>query len=121
MSKTKYFLALLVAMVFIAGCSRGDIEKKSSIKIAINSQWPGYAHTYIAREKKFFKNNNVKVDLIPTKDDVASRTLYTNNEVDDFNYFNRFPQVHYTYKQTSRCCKRDRQRKIGYQDRDKFK
>ena len=91
MSKTKYFLALLATIVFIAGCSRGDIEKKSSIKIAINSQWPGYAHTYIAREKKFFLNNNVKVDLIPTKDDVESRTLYTNNEVDG--YFNVYGDI----------------------------
>jgi NitT/TauT family transport system substrate-binding protein len=90
MSKTKYFLALLVAMVFIAGCSRGDIEKKGSIKIAINI-WPGYAHAFIAKEKGYFKKNRVEVELLLKKEVTDSLELYREGKVDGI--FTIFPDV----------------------------
>ena len=91
MHKKFLCVLLLILIFFIFGCTNNTIEEKEPIKIAINSQWPGYAHTYIAQEKGFFEKNNVGVELIATKDDVESRQLYTNKKVDG--YFNVYVDI----------------------------
>ena len=90
MGKNMIFVVFLVGILVVSGCAK-IAEEKEPVKIAINSQWPGYAHTYIAQEKGFFEKNNVDVELIPTKDDVESRQLYTNREVDG--YFNVYVDI----------------------------
>lgn len=80
MLKTKYFLALLVAMVFIAGCVQENIEEKKPIKIGINA-YPGYAHAFIAQKKGFFKKNGVNVEIV-LKDYLTVQDQFAKNELD---------------------------------------
>lgn len=81
MEKTKYFLALLVTMILIAGCSQGKIEDKKPIKIGVNA-YPGYGHVFIAQEKGFFKKNGVDVEIVLNEDYLAIQDQFAKNQLD---------------------------------------
>lgn len=80
MRKTIFLCAFLLIMILISGCAKKELRQ---IKISINV-WPGYAHAFIAKEKGFFKKNNVDVELMLKKNITESAELYKNGEVDGF-------------------------------------
>ncbi|MCK5707622.1 MAG: ABC transporter substrate-binding protein [Candidatus Aureabacteria bacterium] len=91
---TVYYFIIISLIIITVGCTKKPDSQKKPIKIAINSIWPGYAHVFIAKENGFFEKNNVSVVLVPTKDDIESRTLYLHGEVDGlFNVFTDIIQL----------------------------
>lgn len=80
MRKTIFLCVFLLIIILISGCAK---KEQRPIKISINV-WPGYAHAFIAKEKGFFKKNNVDVELILKKNITESAELYKNGEVDGF-------------------------------------
>lgn len=81
MSKTKYFLVLLLAMVFIAGCAQENIEEKKPIKIGVDV-FPGWGHIFIAQKKGFFKKNGVDVEVVLKEDYLTIQDQLAKNELD---------------------------------------
>lgn len=88
MKKLKVLLAVFLVFFIISGCTK--VEEERPIRIALN-MWPGYAYTFIAREKGFFKKNYVEVDLVLRKNITESTRLFKNKEVDGV--FSVFPDV----------------------------
>ncbi len=88
MKKLKVLLAVFLVFFIISGCTK--VEEERPIRIAIN-MWPGYAYTFIAREKGFFKKNGIEVDLVLRKNITESTRLFKNKEVDGV--FSVFPDV----------------------------
>ncbi len=80
MRKAIFLSIILLTIILISGCAK---KEQRPIKISINV-WPGYAHAFIAKEKGFFKKNNVDVELILKKNITESAELYKNGEVDGF-------------------------------------
>ncbi|MCP4651307.1 MAG: ABC transporter substrate-binding protein, partial [PVC group bacterium] len=81
MSRIKYFLALLIAMVFMVGCAQEKLEKKKPITIGVDV-FPGWGHVFIAQEKGFFKKNGVDVEIVLTEKYLAVQDQFANNELD---------------------------------------
>ncbi len=83
MVKTRQLLiALTMFSILIAatGCAKRP-QDTQPIRIAF-STWPGYAHAFIARERGFFKQNSVEVELVFTKEYDESAELYRDGKVD---------------------------------------
>lgn len=55
--------------------------EKKPIKIAVNT-WPGNIHVFLAREKEFFRKNNVDVELVHIIEHIDSQELFLNGDVD---------------------------------------
>ena len=77
---------IIPIIIIIAGLgffyySYQDTEELQPVTIAINI-WPGYANAFVAQEKEFFNQNNVKVKLILTETYTEAQELYTNGDVD---------------------------------------
>jgi NitT/TauT family transport system substrate-binding protein len=93
-----FFLAIVIlSLIFlcISGCSAEGAKNSTSgtkepIRIGINL-WAGYAYTFIAVDKGFFKNNGVDVELVLSKEYSESLNLYKNGDIDGF--FGVFPDV----------------------------
>ena len=81
MSKIKYFLALLLVIMFIAGCKQGKIEEKKPIKIGVDV-FPGWGHIFIAQEKGFFMNNGVAVEIVLNEDYLAVQEQFADDDLD---------------------------------------
>ena len=72
---------MLLTTVMLTSCLEVHRGPKPPIRIAL-STWPGYAHAFIARDKGFFKQNDVQVELVLTKEYDESSDLYRSGEVD---------------------------------------
>ncbi|SMC70896.1 NitT/TauT family transport system substrate-binding protein [Desulfocicer vacuolatum DSM 3385] len=83
MEKTIIVVNVLLLICINAGCADKieEIKKNASIRIVLNP-WPGYAHLFIAKEKGYFKENNVDIELVFKEDATISRETYKNGEVD---------------------------------------
>ena len=81
MSKIKYFLALLLVIMFIAGCKQGKIEEKKPLKIGVNV-FPGLGYIFIAQEKGFFKKNGVDVEIVLNEDYLAVQEQFADDDLD---------------------------------------
>ena len=82
--KIKYIFSIITIIIIGSGIffySYEEPEVSKSITIAINV-WPGYANAFIAQEKGFFKDNDVKVKLILTETYTESQQMYINGDVD---------------------------------------
>lgn len=81
--KIQYFFPIIIIIIGIGifFYSYEKLEVSQPITIAINI-WPGYATAFIAQEKEFFKDNDVKVKLILTETYTEAQELYTNGDVD---------------------------------------
>ena len=79
MKKLVFLLVIAAIIMTVATCSK--TEKEQAIKIGINV-WPGYAHAFIAQEKRIFEKNGVTVELILRKDINESMELYRHRDVD---------------------------------------
>jgi len=67
-------------MLCASGCSRPPVEKHP-IRLSLDV-WPGYAAVFVAREKGFFKKNNVDVELILKPSTTETLTLVQSGAVD---------------------------------------
>jgi NitT/TauT family transport system substrate-binding protein len=75
-------LIFIMSLIFVfSGCVKQEAVQKEPIKIGLNI-WPGYAYAFIAREKGFFKQHNVEVELILKESVTEATELYRYNEVD---------------------------------------
>jgi NitT/TauT family transport system substrate-binding protein len=82
MRKIKYILAVLFAIVFLmSGCAQKKAGGKRTIKIGL-TVWAGSAHAYIAKEKGFFKKNNVDVELVLARNDPEMLESFRNGKLD---------------------------------------
>lgn len=73
-------IAVLLALCLAAGCSR-PAEKKPPLRLALDV-WPGYAIAFLAREKGFFRENGVDVELVLKNEYIDSKKLYEYGDVD---------------------------------------
>ncbi len=80
MYRFQIVIALLLSATALAGCSKIEPQNKP-IRIAL-STWPGYAHAFIAREKGFFKQNGVDVELFFKREYFDALSLYRSGAVD---------------------------------------
>ncbi len=89
----KFFKILLILLsilnLFIFGCSE-KVSINKPVRISINI-WPGYAFAFIAKEKGFFKKNNVDVELVLETSILDSLKLFKNGDVDGC--FDVFPDI----------------------------
>lgn len=83
-------IGIIIAVIVVIGILLGGyflIRKPSEsisrepIKIAA-STWPGWSHVFLAKEKKFFKKNNVDVKLIHIHEHIDAQEPFLNGEVD---------------------------------------
>lgn len=73
------FLISIIVLIAVT-CTKVS-HKKAPIKIGINA-WPGYAYSFIAEKKGFFKKNNVNVELVFDKEVTQTENRYLNGEID---------------------------------------
>jgi len=84
----KTFVAVLIAVFILVAVAvlykllTAVVKKeKESIKIAV-STWPGWSHVFLARDKGFFKKNNVDVELIHRHEHPNAEKLFLNGDAD---------------------------------------
>ena len=80
MKQISTFIAIIIITLACTSCTSEE-KNKEPIKILLDV-WPGYAHAYIAKEKGFFAQHGVNVELILTKTYGESSELYKNGKVD---------------------------------------
>lgn len=81
MYRFRVIITLLLIAATTASCSRVHDVQKKPIRIAI-SIWPGYAYSFVAQEKGFFKKNGIEVELVFKKEYSDALDLYKNGQVD---------------------------------------
>lgn len=79
--KTAAALAIFIITLLVGGCSEEKSEEKRPIRIGIDV-FPGWAHAFIAREKGFFKDNGVDVELVFSEDYRVIKEQFGDNELD---------------------------------------
>lgn len=70
-------IAVITAIIIILACTSCTFEEKNKEPInLVMTVWPGYAHAFIAKEKGFFAQHGVNVNLILTKTYTEAQELY---------------------------------------------
>lgn len=78
----RLFFAITICLILVlAGCTQQQEQKKEPLKISLNV-WPGYAYAFIAKEKGFFEDNGVEVDLMLSEDYSESLGIYSKGKSD---------------------------------------
>jgi NitT/TauT family transport system substrate-binding protein len=77
-----YILAsiVIVAVIITTAFILPKNQEQPPIKIAI-SDWVGYSHAFVARDKGFFEKNDVKVELVYATSYSEAQSLYRKGQV----------------------------------------
>ncbi|MFC2061004.1 ABC transporter substrate-binding protein [Elusimicrobiota bacterium] len=81
MNKKTVFIAVLMLIIAITGCTTDKKAEKGPLRIGVDV-FPGWAHIFIAQEKGIFKKNGVDVEIVLDEDYLSIQEQFANNELD---------------------------------------